>query len=55
MMRFILPFVIFVILSLFLYKWLGRDTREVPSPLVGKPAPAFVLPLLHEPGKVFSP
>lgn len=55
MMRFILPFVIFLILSVFLYKGLGRDTREVPSPLVGKPAPAFVLPLLHEPGKVFSP
>jgi len=29
MMRFILPFVIFVILSVFLYKGLGRDTREV--------------------------
>lgn len=55
MMRFILPFVIFVILSVFLYKGLGRDTREVPSPLVGKPAPAFMLPLLHEPEKKFSP
>ncbi len=55
MMRFILPFVIFLILSVFLYKGLGRDTREVPSPLVGRAAPAFVLPLLHEPGKVFSP
>ena len=55
MMRFILPFVIFVILSVFLYKGLGRDTREVPSPLVGKAAPAFVLPLLHETGKQFSP
>lgn len=55
MMRFILPFVIFLVLSVFLYKGLGRDTREVPSPLVGKAAPAFVLPLLHEPEKKFSP
>ncbi len=55
MMRFILPFIIFVVLSVFLYKGLGRDTREVPSPLVGKAAPAFVLPLLHEPSTQFSP
>lgn len=55
MMRFILPFLIFVVLSVFLYKGLGRDTREVPSPLVGRAAPAFVLPLLHEPDQKFSP
>ncbi|MCX7192396.1 MAG: DsbE family thiol:disulfide interchange protein [Proteobacteria bacterium] len=55
MTRFILPFVIFIILSVFLYKGLGRDTREVPSPLVGRAAPVFVLPLLHEPDKQFSP
>ncbi|HYD55965.1 MAG TPA: DsbE family thiol:disulfide interchange protein [Burkholderiales bacterium] len=33
---------------------LTLNPREVPSPLVGKPAPAFELPLLHEPGKTFS-
>lgn len=55
MMRFILPLVIFLILSVFLYKGLGRDTREVPSPLVDKPAPAFVLPMLHDAGKQFAP
>ncbi|MDD2775178.1 MAG: DsbE family thiol:disulfide interchange protein [Gallionella sp.] len=55
MIRFILPFVIFVILSVFLYKGLGRDTREVPSPLVNKAAPAFVLPKLSEPDQKFSP
>lgn len=55
MTRFILPFVIFVVLSVFLYKGLGRDTREVPSPLVGKPAPAFVLPKLSQPDQKFSP
>ena len=55
MMRFIIPLVLFLILSVFLYKGLGRDTREVPSPLIGKPAPAFSLPTLQEPGKQFSP
>ena len=54
MIRFILPFVLFVILSIFLYKGLGRDTKDIPSPLVGKAAPVFVLPLLHEPAKQFS-
>ena len=33
---------------------LTLNPREVPSPLVGKPAPAFTLPLLHEPDKLFS-
>jgi cytochrome c biogenesis protein CcmG/thiol:disulfide interchange protein DsbE len=28
-----------------------HDQREVPSPLIGKPAPAFDLPLLDDPGK----
>ena len=28
--------------------------REVPSPLIGKPAPAFDLPLLHAPEKSFT-
>ncbi len=55
MMRYILPLVLFLILSVFLYKGLGRDTREVPSPLIGKAAPAFTLPLLHEPARQFSP
>jgi cytochrome c biogenesis protein CcmG, thiol:disulfide interchange protein DsbE len=55
MMRFILPFVIFIVLAVFLFKGLSLDPREVPSPLVGKPAPAFNLPQLHAPAKRFSP
>jgi cytochrome c biogenesis protein CcmG/thiol:disulfide interchange protein DsbE len=32
--------------------WSGtHDLREVPSPLIGKPAPAFSLPLLDDPSK----
>jgi cytochrome c biogenesis protein CcmG/thiol:disulfide interchange protein DsbE len=55
MMRFILPFVIFLVLAGFLLKGLDLNPREVDSPLIGKPAPAFVLPQLHQPEKSFSP
>jgi len=55
MMRFILPLVIFLVLSAFLYKGLGLNPREVPSPFIDKPAPAFSLIQLHEPSKKFSP
>ena len=55
MMRFILPLVIFLVLSAFLYKGLHLDPHEVPSPLIDKPAPAFNLPQLQETNKSFSP
>ncbi len=55
MMRFILPFVVFVVLAVFLFIGLNLNPREVPSPLIGKPAPGFVLPQLHEPQQNFSP
>jgi cytochrome c biogenesis protein CcmG, thiol:disulfide interchange protein DsbE len=55
MMRFILPLVIFLALAAFLFKGLSLDPREVPSPLIDRPAPAFTLPQLHDPKKQFSP
>ena len=55
MMRFIWPFVIFVVLAAFLYVGLHLNPREVPSPLIGKSAPAFNLSQLHDPTKQFSP
>lgn len=54
MMRFIWPFVIFVVLAGFLFVGLSLNPREVPSPLIDKPAPAFSLPQLHDPSKQFS-
>ena len=44
--RFGLPLAIFVIVGVFLAIGLKLDPREVPSPLVGKPAPTFKLPQL---------
>ncbi len=49
--KFVIPLVLFVALVLLLAYGLTRDPREVPSPLIGKPAPAFSLPSLTEPGK----
>lgn len=49
--RFILPLAVFVALVGFLAVGLQRDPREVPSPLIDKPAPAFRLSLLHEPAR----
>jgi len=45
---------IFVALLALLAIGLGLNPREVPSPLIGKPAPAFELPLLSAPDKTFS-
>ena len=46
MKRYLIPAVLFVILVGFLAVGLKLDPRDVPSPLVGKPAPAFSLPQL---------
>ena len=55
MMRFLLPFGLFVVVVGFLAIGLTLNPHEVPSPLVGKPAPDFALPQLHDPEKLFSP
>lgn len=46
MKRYLIPAALFVVLIGFLAVGLKRDPRDVPSPLVGKPAPAFTLPQL---------
>jgi cytochrome c biogenesis protein CcmG, thiol:disulfide interchange protein DsbE len=45
---------IFAALMVLLGVGLTLDPREVPSPLIGKRAPAFELPLLEAPDKRFS-
>ena len=54
-LRFLLPLGIFAVLVVFLAIGLNLNPREVPSPLIGKPAPAFDLPQLHQPQARFSP
>jgi cytochrome c biogenesis protein CcmG/thiol:disulfide interchange protein DsbE len=53
--KFLIPLLLFVILVGFLAVGLNRDPHEVPSPLIGKPAPAFELPQLADAAKTFSP
>jgi cytochrome c biogenesis protein CcmG/thiol:disulfide interchange protein DsbE len=53
--RFLWPLAIFGVLVGFLAVGLKLNPREVPSPLIGKPAPAFELPVLHQPDKRFVP
>jgi len=53
MVRYVL-LAVFLALVALLGVGLTLNPREVPSPLVGKPAPNFQLPQLHEPGKRFS-
>ena len=55
MKRFLWPLAIFILLVGFLAVGLRLDPREVPSPLVGKPAPAFELPVLQQPDRRFVP
>jgi cytochrome c biogenesis protein CcmG, thiol:disulfide interchange protein DsbE len=54
MAKFLIPLALFFIAVGFLFKGLYLDPHEVPSPLVGKPAPAFQAPILGEAGKTFN-
>ena len=45
---------LFAALLVLLTLGLRLNPREVPSPLIGKPAPAFTLPLLAAPEQAFS-
>ncbi|MEN8261162.1 MAG: DsbE family thiol:disulfide interchange protein [Pseudomonadota bacterium] len=54
-MRFMIPLAVFVVLAVFLGLGLKLNPREIPSPLIGKPAPDFRLPRLHDAGQSFSP
>jgi cytochrome c biogenesis protein CcmG/thiol:disulfide interchange protein DsbE len=52
--RYLVPLIVFVVVAGFLWVGLGLNPREVPSPFIDKPAPAFTLQKLHEPEARFS-
>ncbi|MCB1926421.1 MAG: DsbE family thiol:disulfide interchange protein [Rhodocyclaceae bacterium] len=54
MTRFLWPLAIFLALVGFLAVGLNLNPREVPSPLIDKPAPQFSLPVLHKPDMTLS-
>lgn len=49
MNRYLLPLIGFIVLAAFLAIGLRLDPREVPSPLIDKPAPEFSVPTLFDP------
>ena len=54
MNRFLLPLGIFAVVVGFLAVGLTLNPRDLPSPLVGRAAPSFTLPQLHDRDKTFS-
>ena len=55
MNRYLWPLIAFVVLVALLAAGLRLDPRDVPSPLIGKPAPPFSLMRLDAPQRLFSP
>lgn len=53
-LKALIPFLLFIVIVGFLGKGLFLNPREVPSPLIGKPAPAFTAPVLGDTSKTFS-
>jgi cytochrome c biogenesis protein CcmG/thiol:disulfide interchange protein DsbE len=58
MIKRLLPLLAFIALAALLYAGVrmnaGRDTSAIPSPLIGKAAPKFSLPVLGDPGRRIS-
>lgn len=52
--RYLVPMGILLVLLYFLWVGLRLNPKEVPSPLIGKPAPAFSLPRLDQPEQRIS-
>ena len=53
-LKFLIPLALFGVLALFLAAGLKLDPREVPSPLIGKPAPDFKLTRLDDAAATIS-
>ena len=54
-LKFVVPAILFAILAAFLMRGLSKDPREIPSPLIGRAAPAFTLPQLAQPEQTWTP
>jgi len=54
-LKFLIPLAVALGIGWFLYAGLSNNPREIPSPLVGKPAPATAVALLNEADKTWSP
>jgi cytochrome c biogenesis protein CcmG/thiol:disulfide interchange protein DsbE len=54
-LKFVIPLALFLALAVFFAIGLTRDPREIPSPFIGKAAPAFRLQQLADDKLAFTP
>jgi cytochrome c biogenesis protein CcmG/thiol:disulfide interchange protein DsbE len=54
MKRYLIPLGVFLAVVVFLARGLSLDPKEVPSPLIGKPAPAFEVASLAAPERMLK-
>jgi len=54
-MKRLIPLGIFGVLIVFLVIGLSLKPKEIPSPLIGKMAPTFLLPVLNQENQIFTP
>ncbi len=54
MKKFLIPIGVFALLGLLLAYGLKLDPKRIPSPLIGKPVPAFSLPTVADPTRIVS-
>jgi cytochrome c biogenesis protein CcmG/thiol:disulfide interchange protein DsbE len=54
MLRYIVPLAIFAVIGVFFWRGLGLNPNYIPSPLVGKSAPTFSLPMLTDPNATLT-
>lgn len=55
MLKYIIPLLLFIIMSVFLALGLNLKPGEIPSPLLDKPAPVFSAPKLNAPEEKLTP
>ncbi len=54
MWRYLVPGGVFLVIVGFFFVGLYRDSTDIPSPLIGKPAPAFSLPAVENPAQTVA-
>lgn len=54
MLKFLIPLLVFLVLAVFLAIGLNLNPREIPSPLIDKPAPSFTLKTLDDQSRSLS-
>lgn len=55
MLKYLLPLIVFIALAIFLAVGLNLNPRDIPSPFIGKPVPAFSAPKLANPTEKLTP